>query len=35
MILIAFLMLMAGSGWAWRGWSRKLLILRFTPRGLR
>jgi len=35
MILIAFLMLMARSGLVWRGRSVKLLILRFTPRGLR
>jgi hypothetical protein len=35
MILIAFLMLMADSGLLWRGRSGKLLILRFTLRGLR
>jgi len=35
MILTAFLMLMAGSGFGCRGRIGKLLILRFTPRGLR
>src|SRR5260221_5034304 len=35
MTLIAFLMLTDGSGLAFRGRSGKLLILRFTPRGLR
>jgi len=35
MILIAFLMLMAGRGLVWRGRSGKLLIFRSTPRGLR
>jgi len=34
MIPIAFLMFMASSGVVWRGRSGKLLILRFTPRGL-
>ena len=35
MVLIAFLMLMAGSGLAWQGRSGKSLIFPFTPRGLR
>jgi hypothetical protein len=35
MILLSFLMLMAGSGLVWRGRSGKLLIFRFTPHGLR
>jgi hypothetical protein len=34
MILIAFLIL-AGSSFVWRGLSGKLLVFRFTPRGLR
>ena len=35
MILIALSMLIGGSGFALRGRSGKLLILRLTPRGLR
>jgi len=35
MILVAFLMVMTGSGLVWRGRGVKLLVLRFMPRGLR
>jgi len=34
-ILIDFVRLIGGSGFALRGRNGKLLILRFTPRGLR